>query len=110
MVLGLLGQPLSPLVALASQVHPYVEWSTAAFPVVPVTWLGEWPLLVLGIVALPAVLRARRALCRPACQIDVVPNHCLPYDAAVWLGGWNCEGKRAQERREWHGDSHCPPQ
>lgn len=96
-------QPLS-LAALGSEVLLCVRHT--AFPAAQLTWLGEWPLLVLGIVTFPAVLWARRALCRMTCQLDVVPNHCLPFDAAVWLGGWYCE--RDRKRPESQGDNYRP--
>lgn len=76
----------SPLATLASHLH---FGAGARLPADPVTWCG-WPLLVQDVIALPAVLRSRRALLRLAGQLDIVPDHGLSLDAAVRRGGRHC--------------------
>lgn len=45
-------------------------------------------------------------------QLDVISDHGLSLDAAVWFGGWHCAGEGRKRRHDSGraGDGRPPPQ
>lgn len=72
------------------------------------TWCDLMTLLVQHVIALPAVLRGWGALLGFAGQLDVVPNHSLSLDAAVWVGGWHYVGEGPKRSHELGLDDSHP--